>query len=60
MGSVLELCPGSRYEHYQGDSAPFIDNDLEALSEDVRLIGQDFYSAAENGRQYVERQKEQH
>lgn len=60
MGSVLELSPSSRYEHYQGDSSPFIHNDLEPLSEDVRLMGQDFYNAAENGRQHVERQKEQH
>ncbi len=58
MGSVLDLSPGSRYEHYKGDASPFVANDMEALRDDVRAIGQDFYQATEHGREYVERQKD--
>lgn len=58
MGSVLDISPGSRYEHYQGDFAPFIADDMEALREDVRIVGCDFYQAIEHGRAYVERKED--
>jgi len=49
IGSVLVLYPASGYSHYRHDTVDFDRSDLEALSMDVKTIGQDFYKAAEQG-----------
>jgi hypothetical protein len=53
IGSVLVLCPMSGYSHYKGNGIDFERSDYEALEADVKAIGDDFYQAAEHGRQYA-------
>jgi hypothetical protein len=53
IGSVLVLCPTSGYSHYKGNGIDLERSDFEALQADVKAIGEDFYKAAEQGRQRV-------
>ncbi|MGO4097222.1 hypothetical protein [Pseudomonas sp. IT-P44] len=53
IGSVLVLCPTSGYSHYKGNGIDFERSDYEALEADVKAIGDDFYQAAEHGRQHA-------
>ena len=53
IGSVLVLCPAQGYNHYRGQGSELAPTDFEALQEDVRAIGRDFYKAAEQGSQRV-------
>ncbi|EMM6789357.1 hypothetical protein PX122_26785 [Pseudomonas aeruginosa] len=58
LGSVLILYPASGYSHYRHDSIDLGRSDLDALSMDVKMIGQDFHKAAEQGRVRVTETKE--
>lgn len=53
IGSVLVLYPASGYSHYRPHGVDFDRSDFEALSADVKIIGQDFYKAAEQGSERV-------